>query len=125
MERRKEPRVPVSQRATITILGSNSYKLPAVIENRSQSGVALRTQQPIPLSAPVRVDAGDRMLLGEVCHCAQDDGSGFVVGLQVEHVLGNLASLARLNRAIERECPPRSDDREVDRRPQTAPNQRE
>jgi hypothetical protein len=73
-----------------------------VIENRSQSGVALRVAQAIPLSAPVRIDAGDQMLLGEVCHCSRREG-WFLVGLQVEHVVCHLPALMRLNAVLQQE----------------------
>jgi hypothetical protein len=102
VERRKEPRATVRQPATVTILNEEGGKLPAMIENRSPSGVSLRVSRAIPLSAPVRIDTGEEMLLGEVCHCSRQE-TGFLVGLQVEHVVRHLPALIRLNRAIEDE----------------------
>ena len=78
-----------------------------IIDNRSGSGLAIRAAQALPLSTPVRVDLDDRMLLGEVCHCAAADG-GFLIGLRVEHVVEHLQSLARLARELESEGAPRT-----------------
>lgn len=76
------------------------------IENRSGSGLAIRAAVALPLSTPVRVDADDQMLLGEVCHCAATEGE-FVIGLRVEHVVQHLRSLEQLSRALQEEATPR------------------
>ncbi len=103
MERRKEARVSSTQPALLTILGGEGRKLPVTIENRSQSGLAIRVSQALPLSSPVRIDTGDQLLLGEVCHCSPS-GDGYVVGLQVEHVVRHLPALVRLNQVLESEA---------------------
>jgi hypothetical protein len=43
----------------------------------------------LPISAPVRVDIGGQLLLGEVRYCAPQ-ADAYVCGVQIEHSLKNL-----------------------------------
>lgn len=110
VERRKESRETARQPAVLTVLGGEAQPIDVFIDNRSNSGVAIRTPKALPLSAPVRVDTGDHMLLGEVCHCAPS-GDGFLVGLRVEHVVDHIQALIQLHRALDGNTETRQTDR--------------
>ncbi len=109
VERRKEPRVDKKfERAVISVLTDcTPQRLQAWIVNTSESGMALRTTTPIPISVPVRVDTEDRILLGEVSHCSQNT-DGFLIGLQLEHVVEHVKTLLRLHQIIAEELNPQS-----------------
>jgi len=46
----------------------------------SGSGLRLRTPNPVPCGAPVKVESQHMTMLAEVCRC-QFDGDGYIVGL--------------------------------------------
>lgn len=48
----------------------------------SGSGLRVRTPNPVPCGAPVKVESEHLVMLAEVCRC-QFDGEGYVVGLTV------------------------------------------
>ncbi|HLH38031.1 MAG TPA: PilZ domain-containing protein [Bryobacteraceae bacterium] len=98
-DRRREPRVRVDMAATVTILDATKNLITARVADISGSGLLLVTSRPIPVDSPVRIEAQDILLLGEVCRC-QDDGGQWRVAVQVRHSLSGLKKLERLNRAL-------------------------
>jgi len=95
MEKRAFPRTQAAQTAKLTVLEQPSYTLTAEVLNLSGRGAGLRVEQQIPTGTPVRLDLKDSLFLGEVCRCASTEG-GFLVGLQLEQALTDVASLDRL-----------------------------
>jgi len=71
----------------------------ACVLDFSGSGLRLRTPLQIPCGAPVRVDAQDLLMLGEICRCQPDHGA-YTVGVRLSHSFTALAELERLNRAL-------------------------
>lgn len=106
MERRQETRAETDSRVEITILGEHCVAFPARLLNRSGQGLSLATDQLIPLDAPVRIDLEDSILLGEVCHCATENGR-YITGIKLQHVLHGLTDLNRLVAGIMGESWPR------------------
>ena len=83
------------------------------------SGRGLRLALPMDVSpgVAVRVDLGDSLLLGEVCHHSSTP-QGFVVGLVLEHSLTGLNELENLRRTLLAEsatesAPGSREDREI------------
>lgn len=98
-ERRREPRVPADLAVTVRLLSGAPEPLPARIVEMSGSGLLLISSRPLPVSAPVRIEGGDMLLLGEVCRCESEPGAARVA-VQVRHSLRGLRELDRLNRAL-------------------------
>lgn len=63
----------------------------------SGRGLRLLTTKALAPGTLVRVDWNRTMFLGEVCY-AQPQGSGFALGLRLEHSLLHTESLERLRR---------------------------
>lgn len=99
MDRRQEPRFETDQPATVTLLGEGRFTRPAVIKNVSGRGMRVQLDEPLPLNAAVRVDAGNMMLLGEVCYC-EPDGRFHAIGIMLEQVLHESPGLFPLIEAV-------------------------
>ena len=99
MERRAEARFDVDRPVRVTSLEHPADSWPAAVRNLSGRGMRLIVPQAIAAGVPIRVDADNIMFLGEVCYC-HAEGSGYAIGLMVEHVLAGLDELERLNRSL-------------------------
>lgn len=78
----------------IQVLGGGAV-VTATLLDLSGRGAGVIADAAIEVNAAVRVELGDRMLLGEVCYCARDEGR-YRIGIQLRHSLTHLADLARL-----------------------------
>jgi hypothetical protein len=76
--------------------------------NVSGTGMGLLTQFAVPLSAPIRIEIGNQLYLGEVCYTRQDGVAECFCGVRLEHVLGDLGGLATLSKRLQGECEPAS-----------------
>ena len=54
----------------------------------------------VSFAAPVKIEARDLLLLGDVCHCEPCE-EGYAVGITTRHMLPELSELRRLNRALK------------------------
>jgi hypothetical protein len=100
LERREELRLSVDVPVTLTVLGTHSDGImSARVVDASGKGMRLSVPLPIATGAPVQVEAGDSLFLGEVCY-AEAAEAGYVVGLILSHSLNALAELSRLNRTL-------------------------
>jgi len=103
MERRKEPRVPINQEVTVTLLGeTDSVPFPAEAVEMSGTGMRIVSPRPVPYQAAVKVRAGDLLLLGEVIR-VHDCDRGHMLGLRLKHSIDVVGDLHRLNEAIRGE----------------------
>jgi hypothetical protein len=105
VERRKEQRFPINSQVTLTVLGILGEPVVAgCVTDMSGSGLRLRLPVPIPCGAPVKVEAGDMLILGEVVRCeaahGAPAGTTYAVGVHLSHSLVALSDLGRLNRAL-------------------------
>jgi len=103
MERRKETRLAVNSPVTVTVLGGPEQPpIRACVKDISRSGLRLSSPLPIPCGAPVKVEGGDLLLLGEVCRMGPvgERLDEYTIGIKVSHSLASLADLERLNRAL-------------------------
>jgi len=102
MDRRREPRIRAYETVQLTVLGDAGYTHPANAVQLSAHGIRLILDQPIPVSAAIKVVCDDWLALGEVCYCKLDRVH-YVVGLQFEHVLVGLEDLAEQSRDFSAE----------------------
>ena len=95
MESRSQPRLVTKEPVQVTVLGECDTKFLGRITNSSNRGIGLLADQPAALGSAVKVEWGDTLLLGEVCHC-RAEGVGYAIGLELEHALYHTEELARL-----------------------------
>ena len=104
LDRREELRLSVDVPVTVTVLGMHSDGImQARVVDASGKGMRLSVPLPIAAGAPVQVEAGDSLFLGEVCYAEAAAEAGYVVGLTLSHSLNALAELGRLNRTLMQE----------------------
>jgi hypothetical protein len=99
MERRREARIRTDKPVELTVLGHDDASGPAQAIEFSGQGLQLVLHRPIPVSAAVKVEGDDWMMLGEVCYC-RPEGIHFVAGLKIDQTLENLQELAELNKNL-------------------------
>jgi hypothetical protein len=100
MERRKEPRLYVSQPVTVTLIEGRVRRLiEACVLDISNSGLQLRLPTPLPCGAAIEIEGEDALAVGEVCRCEPEKGA-YRVGVKVSQTLSSLMELELLNRAL-------------------------
>ena len=75
------------------VIGTPDCVLNGEIRNLSEDGTQIWLGEPLLPFTLVRVEYGDNLLLGEVVYCQQDQ-TGWIAGLRVEHGLFGLTDLA-------------------------------
>jgi hypothetical protein len=99
MERRRQIRNQPSEAIEVAVLGEGHSCMIGRILDESDHGFALLLPASVPPGTPIKIEAQDSLVLGEVSYCTHQE-SGFRVGLVVKHRLAGLADLHRLNRAL-------------------------
>jgi hypothetical protein len=97
-DRRDDQRRQLDQSATVSILGAASEILHGEIRNIGKGGAQIRLDQPLQYASIVAIDYDDNRLLGEVVYCEKAQ-TGWLVGIQVEHALLGLATLAAIGKS--------------------------
>lgn len=92
-DQRQAERRQISHPAIVTVAGTPSQVLHGVIRNISEGGTQLRLDQALPSSTLVKIEYNDSLLLGEVIYCQQEQ-SGWLLGVKIEHGLFDLTALA-------------------------------
>lgn len=82
------------------MLDEPPVKLKGQVVNVSGGGFQLVANRQIRLNAAVRVDMVDAVLLGEVCHCRQQEGGLWAVGLESQQILLHTNDFAQLMNSI-------------------------
>ena len=111
MDSRSQLRLETNEPVHVTVLGECDTRFLGRLTNCSEHGIALLTDQPVPLGCAVKVEWGHTLLLGEVRHC-RPEGGGFAIGLELEHALYHTEELARLAGRILQEDTIQEDVRE-------------
>src|SRR5665213_1130144 len=97
LERRGEPRIKACHTALLRT--PNALPIEAWVLDVSSRGVRLRVPEPIPVGAPVRIEAQELLLFGTIAHCEQTDGA-YCVGIALSRFLEMLAELGKLNASL-------------------------
>jgi len=93
LEQRQDQRHQLSQAASVSVLGAASQVLQGQIRNVSKGGTQLQLDQPLGTGSLLRIEYGNNLLLGEVVYC-QQELTGWVVGIRIEHALSGLTAIA-------------------------------
>lgn len=86
----------------LQLLGPKEHTVSARMIDLSGRRAELELPEPVSLSAPVRVNLEDSMLLGEVCSCVRQ-GDSYRIAIEVSEAIPSLSSLARLVAAVMNE----------------------
>jgi len=92
-EQRQTERHQLSHPAIVSVVGTPSQVLHGMTRNVSESGTQIRLDEPLAPSTLVKIEYEDNLLLGEVIYCQQEQ-SGWLAGVQIEHGLFGLTALA-------------------------------
>lgn len=102
-ERRKEFRFKTNQPGMVTVLGGpigkRSPVLDACLLDMAGSGLRLRAPEALACGTPVRIDANEISVLGNVLRCVAEDGA-YTVGIELTKGLGPLNDMEKLNQAL-------------------------
>jgi PilZ domain len=82
VERRKQPRLRVTQSVTLLALGSRKCVIEACVLDVSTSGVQVRSPTRLTCATRVEIEGNDGPMLGTVCHCEAHDGA-YRIGIQL------------------------------------------
>ena len=93
VDQRQAERHEFSHPAKVSAVGTPDQILHGDIRNLSEGGTQVRLDEPLPPFTLVRIEYDDNLLLGEVVYCEQEQ-SGWLVGLRIEHGLFGLKALS-------------------------------
>lgn len=104
MDRRQSPRLPANLPAQLTLLSEDTNPAPGfhsgvTVEEISGQGARIRSPQPLPIGALVKLELEDDLFLGEVRHCSPTP-HGFLAGLHLDCALASLSGIRALMRAL-------------------------
>lgn len=84
---RSEPRFPLTNPCTATILDDEYRKISGRLKDFSQSGLGMVLVDSCPIGAMMYVETDSLLIVGEVRHCREeDDSSKYVVGLATTEI---------------------------------------
>lgn len=114
MDRRKEPRLAVSRKVSLTLLSFHAQqeekRYEATILDVSGRGMSIEISVLLPSGSAVRIDIDQQVILGEVCHCHLDDTGTYIVGLECKQMMAN-KNQYQLFRSLMDETPRETGDR--------------
>ena len=98
MELRRQPHLPCYQRAWLRLLTNEPRVIASRVIELQHNCLRIVLDEPVPVNAPVCIESGDWMGLGEVCHCAPEY-QHYVALLQLDQMVIGLCEGARLSAA--------------------------
>jgi len=91
-DQRLTERHPLSQYATVSLVGTAGQVLQGEIRNISKGGTQLHLDQPLAIGSLLKVEYDNNLILGEVIYCLPAQ-TLWVLGIRIEHVLSGLTAL--------------------------------
>ncbi len=68
----------------VTLLDASERRIAGFVADVSANGIRLLLPERVLAGTPVKIEAADTLLLGDVCYCQRDDAA-FRVGISVKH----------------------------------------
>jgi hypothetical protein len=90
-DRRQTPRQQLSQSAVVSLLRTGQV-LHGEFRNLSEGGTQILLHEPLPLASSVKIEYGDKVLLGEVVYCRREQ-AWWLLGIRVERALSGVNDL--------------------------------
>ncbi len=100
MGTRQEIRVAVDKPVVLTILGEPELRVPGRVKDASPLGLGIYTGEPVPVGAPIKIEIGDALFLGEAVYC-RPLNPGCLIGVRFTQVLRGLAALDKMARDFD------------------------
>lgn len=94
-ERRCEIRFRTAQSATVTALDGTAQPSDGCILDVSTRGLKLRSDWPLAVDTPVRIDVEADLILGEVRYCSSLECGWYELGIEVDQILSNAKEVAQ------------------------------
>jgi len=91
-DRRETPRRQLGQSAVVSVPGTGQV-LHGEMRNLSDGGIQILLYEPLPVTSPVKIEYADKLLLGEVVYCRQEQ-AGWLLGIRLERGLSGVTDLA-------------------------------
>jgi hypothetical protein len=88
-KRRREPRLPIHQHATITALAENAQNtmsIPCILTDLSRSGMRAQISEPLISGTMVCVETDTTLVAGEVRHCQRRPGY-HEIGVEITDII--------------------------------------
>ena len=103
MDLRREPRFPSQAAARVRALtGEGSESSEGRLQDVSGRGVRILVNQPFAVNTPVRIDVGERLLLGDVCYC-REEGERYEIGVSLSHAILEMSPLTKLMEHLQKD----------------------
>ena len=99
MERRKEPRLRITQPVTLLVLGTRRVLIEACVLDVSTNGVQVRSPTKLRCGTKVKIRGEDAQMIGAVSRCEAHEGA-YRIGIQLSDPMSSLIELELLNRAL-------------------------
>jgi hypothetical protein len=90
-DRRQTPRQQLNQSAVVSVIGTGQV-LHGEIRNLSEGGTQILLHEPLDLASSVKIEYADRLLLGKVVYCRQEQ-TGWLLGIRLERALSGVKDL--------------------------------
>jgi len=90
-DRRRAPRQQLNQSAVVSVLKTGQV-LHGEIRNLSEGGTQILLHEPLQLASSVKIEYADKLLVGEVVYCRQEQ-AGWLLGIRVEPALSGVNDL--------------------------------
>jgi hypothetical protein len=104
----RQPHFTCYESALLTLLAQDRRTLPAHLIQLSGRNLRVVLDEPAALSAPVSIETGDWLAIGEVCSC-RAEYTHYAIGLQLEQMLIGLRDLLHVQREwLSQTVPPPS-----------------
>src|ERR1019366_3362501 len=99
MERRKEPRLRITQPVTLLVLGTRRVLIEACVLDVSTNGVQVRSPTKLRCGTKVKIRGEDAQMIGAVSRCEAHEGA-YRIGIQLSDPMSSLIELELLNSAL-------------------------
>jgi PilZ domain len=90
-DRRQRPRQQLTQPAAVSLVGTGQV-LHGEIRNLSEGGTQILLHEPLDLASSVKIEYADKLLLGKVVYCRQEQ-TGWLLGIRLERALSGVKDL--------------------------------
>lgn len=105
-DRRTAPRLEINQPALMTVLTDPPQSVPIVITDGHLEGMRIGLASRVFVNQAVKIEVGEFMMLGEICHCGPTQPGGhlpYSAGIVVNQILSGVSELQHLLDALQRE----------------------
>lgn len=101
MNRRAIPRLEINKPARLFTFGDTPKQFDVMIVDAHTRGMKVLMPVALTINQPVKIEYGESMILGEVCHLLPVADGQYHLGIQIQEILHGLGSLQHLIEALQ------------------------